>query len=404
MALTAPQTLFLVLGGAMLAGYAAHRAFQRWRISDISILLGIGLLVGPIFGLVDPSILSSAIPFLSPIALMIVLFEGGLDLSWEDVRDHAGRALVMTIICWTLTAGLVAVAAHAALGLSWQLGLLFGACVAATGMLVVIPLLQALRAPPHARVVLTVETALGDLLSAVVVTAASGMIVLHASAWDGALLFGRKFLIGAALGIVAGLVWSRVLHGLTADKHGWPVTLGALLLSYVAAELLGGSGFLMALAFGLFVGNAKSLVKLGGLRALAPLTQTMRWQQGEAIFVLRSLYFVFLGISVKRSLLTPASALAAAALLAAIVAARVIAVMLVARKDRGLLVSMMPRGRATAVIASLPFALGVPGTEGFLMDAFLVIVAADLATTVALMVWQRRKVPAPAADISLVPH
>jgi cell volume regulation protein A len=272
-------------------------------------------------------------------------------------------------------------------------------------MLVVVPLLAQLDAPPEARVILTVETSLGDLLSAVVVTTASGMIVAGSTPASGALLLAMRFLVGGAVGVLVGVGWARLLHAGRIEKHAFPLTLAALMVLYAVTEMLGGSGFLAALAFGLFLGNAGALTRLGGLRDLAPLPATSRGPQSELIFLLRSVYFVFLGLSIPRNLLTPRFALVALVLVAAIVAARAIGVFATASRSRsrGLLFAMMPRGLATAVIASIPVSMGVPGAELFPAYCFGVILAADFATSAALWVYLRAR-PASNALPVAAPH
>lgn len=393
--MASPLPLIALVGGALLVGYVGHRLFRRFRVSDITFLLLVGLVAGPILGLVDAGPLAPMMPFLSPIALVVVLFEGGLELAWEDIKQHAGLALRMGLVTWALTGLFVGLAAWAFLGLSPGLGLLFGFAVAATGMLVVIPLLEHMQAPPEARVVLTVETSLGDLLSAVVVTTVAGILVAGGTVASGATMLAARFAVGAAVGLLVGIAWARILHHAKPERHAYPLTLAALLLTYVVAEVLHGSGYLAALTFGLFLGNARTLTRLGGIRDLAPLPHASRGMGSELIFLLRSIYFVFLGLTVPRAILSPSYALAAAALLASLVAARFLGVWLTARRSpsRALLLSMMPRGLATAVIAALPFAMGVPGTEAFSAYVFLVIVGADLATTVGLVLVKPARVP-----------
>jgi cell volume regulation protein A len=388
----APLSLFALVGGALAAGYVGHLLFQRTRLSDVSFLLLVGLALGPLFHLVDTGPLAAAMPFLSPLALVIVLFEGGLELAWADIKQHAPVALRMGLLVWALTGSAAGLAAWLTLGLSPGLALLFGFAVAATGMLVVVPLLAQLQAPSDARVILTVETSLGDLLSAVVVTTAAAMIVAGGTLAQGAGLLAVRFAVDGSVGLLAGIAWARALHWLKPARYAYAFTLAALLLTYAIGVRLGGSGYLAALVFGLFLGNARTLVKLGGIRDLAPLPHEQRGLGSELIFLLRSVYFVFLGMSVPRSLLTPHYALAALALVAALLVARAIGVWATARRSpsRGLLLAMMPRGLATAVIASLPAAMGVPGTAAFPAYVFLVIVGADLATSAMLVPITRR--------------
>lgn len=388
--------LFVLLGGSLLAGYAGGWLFRRHRVSDIAFLLGVGVLAGPVFGWLDPAPFAPAFAALAPLGLAIVLFEGGLELSWSDLRRHAGRAMGASLAIWGLTAVAMTVAAVGVLGLAPPLALLFALSVSATGILAVIPLLAELRAPASARVVLTVETSLGDLLSAVATVALASMLLLGSSPWTGAALLATDFLVGASVGILAGILSARALHALEGEKHGYAVLLASLLLAYALAEAIGGSGLLAALTLGLFVGNARDLMALGGLARLAPPAVPMRLHQNQIIFLLRSVYFVFLGLSIGREVLTLEYALAGLALTAALVAARVLAVGLARapREDRGLLVAMMPRGLAAAILAGVPMAMGVPGTEAFVGYAFLVIVGADIATTAGLWL-QARRPPAP---------
>lgn len=390
--------LFVVLGGSLLAGYVGHLLFRRHRISDIVFLLGVGVAAGPVLGLVDAAPLAPAFRVLAPLGLVVVLFEGGLELQWHEIRGRAGRAVGTTLAVWLATALAVGVTAHLVIGFSPVLSALFAVVVCATGILAVIPLLAQMRAPPDARVLLTVETGLGDLLSAVATTAIASALVLGASPWHGVGLFTAKFLVGASVGLLAGIATARVLHAIDAQRHGYPVVLACVLLAYAAAEQIGGSGYLMALAFGLFMGNAKPLMEFGGLRALAPPAQTMRLHQSEVIFILRSVYFVFLGLSIDPAVLSWPYAAAGVLLTLALVGARVAAVLLTVpgrtpaeRDARGLVLGMMPRGLAAAVLATLPAAMGVPGTEAFVSYAFLVIVGADVATTAALFIHERRR-------------
>lgn len=383
---------FLLLGAALLAGFLGHAIFRRHRVSDILVLLTIGFLLGPILGWLDPAWLRPAMPVLAPLGLVIILFEGGLGLRWDDVHKHGAGALVFSILSWTASAAALWLVASRVLGLSSQLALLFSVAVCATGVVAVIPLLAQVRAPAKARVWLTVETGVGDLLSAVAVTGLAALYLSGGSVASFGLTLGARFLLGATVGFLGGLIFARLLHRLGDRVHAYPVTLGGLLLAYVATEALGGSGYLSALVFGLVVGNAPALMREGGVPALASLSDGSREHQMEFIFLLRSVYFLFLGMSVGRELLTWPYALAAVALAGALLATRVLVVLATHRGEPRtgiLLACMMPRAMAAAVLASIPAAMGVAGSEGFVTLALLVIVGADIATTVGVYLYER---------------
>lgn len=409
MALPAPLALFCLVGVGLLAGFVGHLLFQRYRVSDVVLLLGVGALLGPAFRLLDPGILAPALPFLAPLGLALVLFEGGLELAYDDLKKHAARGLILTFATWGATAIAVALVSHFVVGLSWTLAWLLAAAVSATGIFVVIPLLKQINAPAEAKVALTLETAIGDLLSAVVVTAFAGILVLGSTPLEGAGVFALKFVIGAAVGVIAGVVWARVLHAVNGSAHGFPLTLAALVLTFVAAETLHGSGFLAALTFGLFLGNAPALMRVGGLRKLAPPTPGARHHQGETVFILRSIYFVYIGLAISPTVFTPVGALIGIAFVSAMMAARLFAVLLTApgatpeqRASRGLLLAMMPRGLATVIVASIPAAMGVPGTAHFIEYTFIILIACDLATSIMVVAYQRTQRLSPGAPARAV--
>lgn len=387
---------FVVLGVSVVGGYLGQAIFKRFRVSDILVLLFLGFTLGPLLGILDASWLKPAMPVLAPLGLVIILFEGGLELRWEDLRRHGAGALAFTTLSWGLTVGAMTVALHFLLGLAWPLAGLLACAVGATGIVAVIPILAQIKAPAKARVWLTVETGVGDLLSAVGVVSLSTLYLLGGSGFTFGGMLLAKFALGGAVGILMGLAWARILHHVREGAHAYGMTLGGLLLSYAVCEALGGSGYLCALVFGLVVGNAHVIMARGGVPALASLSERSRHQQSEVIFLLRSVYFVFLGMSVGVGILSAASALAILVLTATLVAARLVAVGIAHRvrtpEDRAtrlLLAGMMPRAMAAAVTASIPMAMGVPGAEGFLAATLLVIVGGDIATTLALYVYER---------------
>lgn len=395
---------FAFLGVAILAGMVGKWMFHRFRVSDILVLLVLGFLLGPLTGLLGASWLKPAMPILAPLGLVIILFEGGLELRWEEIRRHGWGALAFSSISWATAAVALFLVAWLALGLGVWLAALFAVAVCATGIVAVIPMLAQVRAAAKPRIWLTAETSLGDLLSVVAVTGLSALLIHGGTGWSFGALLGAEVALGAAIGFLGGVAWSRALFHVTSRSHAYALTLGALLLAYAVTEALHGSGYLAALVFGLVVGNANVLMRDGGLPALASLSERSREHQAEIIFLLRSVYFVYLGLSLDRSIVSAQSGYAMLAMVAAVLAARVLTVALTHRGDadtRRLLTGMMPRGMATMVLAATPFAMGVPGSEPLIPLALLLVVGADIATTLGVWRYERKRrhdgAPAPAA-------
>lgn len=391
-------SFFLLLGAAVLVGYVGNLLFRKYRFSDIILLLGVGLVAGPALDLVDAGQMEGLFAILAPFGLMLVLFDGGMGLAWHDLRRVGPRAIAVTLGTWVVTAATLGVLAHYALGFQPRLALLLGTALAGPGVTTLLPLLPQIGLPNDARAFITIEMTLGSMLNAVTTTAIASVMLADTTAVGGLGVVGAQFAVGAAVGVLGGLVWSRILHYVKAEGYVFAATMGVLLALYVYAEQVGGGGFLMALAFGLVVGNAGALEREGGLPALRSLDPETRRHGSELIFIFRSLYFVYLGMAVAKHASSPKYALGALLLVAAALLIRFLT--MGAMRAAGpaqapattvLFVSLVPRGLSTAIVVSVPIAMGVPGAEEFLPYVFFVIVAANVVAMGGLWAYERAR-------------
>lgn len=398
MAALPPATMFLLLGASVVVGYVGNLLFRRYRFSDVLLLLATGVAAGPFLGFIEPGQLEPLFAVLAPFGLVLVLFDGGLGLTWRDLRDVGVRAVAATLGTWTVTACVLATVSHFVLGFTPSLAILLGAALAGPGVTALLPLLPQLGLPSPARAFVTIEMTLGSLLNAVSTTAMAAVLLAETTAVGGLGIVGARFLVGAAVGIVAGVAWSRVLHHLRNEGYVFAATLGVLLAVYVFTEKVGGGGFLSALTFGLVVGNAGALEKEGGVRALAGLSPESRKHGTELIFIFRSLYFVYLGLAVANHVTSPKYALGGLALLGAILAVRFITMGAMraggpsqAPATTVLFVTLVPRGLSTAIVASVPVTLGIPGAAEFLPYVFFVIVIGNVVAMSGLWLYERAR-------------
>lgn len=94
--LPVPQA-FLLVGVIIGIGFVGSLFFERTRIPDLLSLVVIGILMGPVFGLVDASQLDTMAPYVGALALMIILFEGGLNLDFEKIVTQLVPAFLLTV-------------------------------------------------------------------------------------------------------------------------------------------------------------------------------------------------------------------------------------------------------------------------------------------------------------------
>ena len=138
---------FLIgLGSIILFGMVAQWMAWRWHLPSILLLLILGIVAGPLSGLVNTEQLFGNLlfPFVS-LSVGIILFEGGLSLKFSEFRS-VGKTIrnlisIGALITWIIST----TAAYYLLNLEFKLALLFGAILIVTGPTVVLPLLRHVR-------------------------------------------------------------------------------------------------------------------------------------------------------------------------------------------------------------------------------------------------------------------
>ncbi len=413
-----PLTVFGALALLIFLGFAGNLIFSKLRFNDTLILILVGVIVGPVLGLVDQEPMLALSFIIGPLALILILFDGGLALKFQELASGLGSAAMLGLIGFVATVAIIGGATSVLLDVSFATGMVLGAIMGGTSALVVLPSLEHMKVNPKTGTTLSLESALTDVLVVVVsftmiaiVAAGSASVgdVESANATAGGISFDAQgisskllitFSMSIFMGLAAGFTWLLVYPKVSDKPFGYMLTLGFMFAMYVfvewiLADVSSGGGPLAVLAFGIILGNAAGLGNLGQ-RVGADFGRTMKRFQGEVSFLVRTFFFVFLGIIVDLDLLKDAKILGISLiLLALMVAARYIAVMattrrLVPRGDDLVLLVMMPRGLAAAVLAAEPAARGIAGTESFVALAFLLLVGTNLLSTFGGMYLEKK--------------
>jgi len=246
--------------------YALNR---RVQISTVPVLLLLGVLVGPILGLLALDDARGMFDQLRVIGLVIILFTAGFSLQWPVLHRHL-RAIVLLD-----TVGLLLTSAAAGWLFCYLfeapavIGLLFGALVAATDPATLIPLFKETPLERSVETVLITESIFNDPLSIVLTTVAIALLVPQA---DSAWLLGQfsdylglypaavaffLYTLGASMAIGIALGWGSHRAAMHLNQGQVPVLFGLSVAfgGYVLAEWLHASGFLAATTIGIVVGN-----------------------------------------------------------------------------------------------------------------------------------------------------
>lgn len=392
------EALFPLLAAVVFAGFFSRYLFERTRIPDVLLLMGAGLLLGPVLHLLDPQRLVQLLPYVGPLALTFVLFDAGLDLSLDRVLGQFGRASALVLASFTVTAAAIAALCHYAFGASWIAGVLLGAVTGSTSAGIVVPLLLRMPVREETRSILSLESAISSVLAVVLTLSLSE--IGHRPSYAAALRSLSASFFGAAVtGVVFGLLWTRALQRLQSRPFSHMLTVAALFLVYGVASAVHGNGPATALIFGLVLGNVNRLFKWIGLHQPPIQDEKIRSFQTEITFFVRTFFFVYLGavFALPATQLTEnvfiTWGVVSCILLVRVVAARGLTLFYrEERIDAPVLWTMIPRGLDAAVLASLPAAAGVPGTAAFLAITVAVILATNVVTAIGSFSILRRPV------------
>src|SRR4051812_38632088 len=251
-------TLILVAGALLAVGIGATLVAGRLRVPGLVLFLGLGMAIGSDgLGWIEFDDVELA-RTIGVVALVLILFEGGLAAGWREIRPVIVPSISLATIGTLLTAVIVGLAAAWLLDLSTLQGLLLGSIVAATDGAAVFSVLRGSSIERRLARVLEAESGLNDPVAIVLVL---GLIqaIQHPSfdVLDMVWLCVKQLAIGGAVGIVAGRIaaegFRRVRFGTTGL---YPVaSIAVAALAFGGADRLGGSGFLAVYIAGLILGS-----------------------------------------------------------------------------------------------------------------------------------------------------
>ena len=273
----------------MLA-YVANRLSRLTRVPDLIVLLLIGVTLGPILHWVRPGAFQGVIDILGTLALILILFAGGVELRLRQAARHSPAALLLMILSYGLSLGLIALMGRALLHLQWSDCLLLGAALGCTSGTIVIPALEQISAPEPVKIALTLESTLGEVIAVLLIGSLLNTGVSQNMVFGVAADFSHHIVIAMLLGVVAGAIWSRLWPLLANQPNTTILNLGVVFGVYALARYFGGSGLLAVLVFGITLANLPRTPHMTrqGARLLA--------FHAELSFLVRSFFFVLLGI------------------------------------------------------------------------------------------------------------
>jgi cell volume regulation protein A len=253
-------TIVLVVAAGLAVAVVSTRLTDRVPVPAPALFLLAAAFVSDIWPSVYDSVPVETVERIAVVALVVILFNGGIDIGWRRFRVSLAPILSIGILGTFATAALIAVFSHFALGFDWTLAGILGAALAPTDPAVMFSVLGRREIGGRSGTVLEGEAGVNDPAGIALMI---GMIELATHDDASILVVGREFAvemaIGTALGVVGGLLLVPAIRRLRLASEGlYPVfaLLGAGAL-YGGASLARGSGFLAVFIAGLVIGDAR---------------------------------------------------------------------------------------------------------------------------------------------------
>jgi cell volume regulation protein A len=254
---------FVVAGTIIILGFLGEEFFKRTSIPDPILLLLFGVLLGPVFNVFPHEQLVSITPYFAALALIMILFDGGLNMKIQEAMRNSPRALVLGFSGWIINVLVTALLCKYVLGWCLLNGLLLGSIVGGGSSIIVIALARKLGVDSKTETILSLESILTDALCTVGAFVAIDIILSGEVSLQVALgSVVTAFAVGIIVGSLIGIGWLNVLERMKGKPNAYMLTLAILLLTYFVARNLGGTGAISALFLGLVMGNAPSVAKL----------------------------------------------------------------------------------------------------------------------------------------------
>lgn len=255
--------LVLLVSAAIVLALVANRVSNLIRIP------------APALFLVVAAIASDLVPALGDltqrlderivtVALIFVLFDGGMGIGWRRFRRAAGPVLWIGIAGTVVTAAGMALAAHGLFGFGWRTSLLLGTALAPTDPAVVFSVLGGREIAGRSGTILEGESGANDPVGIALLLAVLGATGGGATAvLSGLGEFALQMAVGLAVGAVGGLALRWVMQRVALPNEAlYPLRVIAFAaVIYGLAAGLNGSGFLAVFLAGIIVGDVHAPYK-----------------------------------------------------------------------------------------------------------------------------------------------
>jgi len=377
-------SLLPAVAAILLSGLGVQLLARRLRVPSVLFFLLVGLVLGPeLLGVVTVETFGDGLETIVGLSVAIIVFDGAFDLRIERIREASTASLRLVTVGAAIMFLGTAAAVRYALGTEWELALLSGALLVATGPTVITPILEVVRVREHVAAALETEGIVNDVTAAIAAVVIFETLLLdYLGVSTSVLAFAERLGVGVAAGLLATVAIYLLLHAEVTPEEA-PQTARFLVLSaavgsFSAAEVVASeAGIAAAATAGIALGNLD-----------LPHRETMEEFGRDATLIVLSFVFIslaalidvgaILGLGVGGLLVVGIVMVVLRPLVAAIATA---GIERFTRPERLFLAAVGPRGIIPASVATLfAIELATAGNDAAAQTLLGVVFVVILAT------------------------
>ncbi|KMY55224.1 potassium transporter [Bacillus sp. FJAT-27231] len=278
------ENIVLAFSILLLVGVISAKFSTRLGLPSLVLFIAVGMVLNQ-FVFFDNAWLAQ---LLATVALVIILFEGGLQTKWKSVKTVYKPSLSLAtlgVIATTITMG---IAAKFVLDLTWAEGILVGAIVGSTDAAAVFSVLGSKNVKPKLTTVLEAESASNDPMA--IFLTISLIQVIQSPSFEPLTLilsFFWQMGLGLILGILFGVISVWLINKINLDSSGlYPVLSIALsIFAFSTVTIMNASGFLAVYVMAIVIGNADLTYR----HSILGFNEGMAWVMQMVMFMILGL-------------------------------------------------------------------------------------------------------------------
>ncbi len=300
------NTILLLVALIVFIGYLAEWGFKKINIPDTLILLLVGFVLGPnILNIVNPQSLSTIAPIFTTITLLFLMFDGALSIDLRSFAEGIGAGITIGLTNFILSSLVIAGIIYFLIP-DTMVSLMLGFALGGVSSAFIIPILKQVKVNKKLYSILTLESALTDVLSIVFAITMIELKVLNVLDIKNVLSqIASLFFVASVIGALSGFLWIYLELKLEFGDKNYLMTIAYVIIIYFIAEYLGGNGAISSMAFGIVIANSRILIELGK-RIKKPkenkenkvnvVSYRERQFYNEISFFLKTFFFVYIGL------------------------------------------------------------------------------------------------------------